>query len=307
MIATYPLRAITHAPHARAIIALLAAALAVLIDAIFRFSDYRDLLHLLPVAGTIEVLGRPHAGLPPGGRPLLSHPSPPETASHDSLPSFCFRFSRPILLLADARPVHDQHRPVSRPECQRRQFRRRHLKLLQPAYLLVYSPLCTRSIHADFRSLQIHRSKSPSHSASCQCSTSSASNYALFLYAAEGNFHLNPLTSILRTTLHYEFETLREYHGPREDLPTFRASRRPLNSIIYVIDESIRGSNLSLNGYLRATTPFLQSLEARGRLKNLGICVAAGTFSHISNAYLITGHNAFPDDAFRTFEEPNPL
>ena len=77
-----------------------------------------------------------------------------------------------------------------------------------------------------------------------------------------------------------------------------------LDSIIYVIDESVRGSNLSLNGYPRATTPFLQSLETRGLLKNLGICVAAGSFSHISNAYLITGHNAFPDDDFRTDKNP---
>ena len=57
MIAKYPLRAITHAPHARAIIALLAAALAVLIDTIFRFSDYRALLHLLPVVGTMKFSG----------------------------------------------------------------------------------------------------------------------------------------------------------------------------------------------------------------------------------------------------------
>ena len=84
----------------------------------------------------------------------------------------------------------------------------------------------------------------------------------------------------------------------------FHASQRPLDSIIYVIDESVRGSNLSLNGYPRATTPFLQSLETQGLLKNLGICVAAGSFSHISNAYLITGHNTFPDDAFRTARNP---
>ena len=120
----------------------------------------------------------------------------------------------------------------------------------------------------------------------------------------ERSFHLNPLTSFLRSTLHCKFENLREYHGPRDDLPTFHASQRPLDSIIYVIDESVRGSNLSLNGYPRATTPFLQSLETQGLLKNLGICVAAGSFSHISNAYLITGHNAFPDDAFRTARNP---
>jgi len=112
------------------------------------------------------------------------------------------------------------------------------------------------------------------------------------------------LTSFVRSTLHYEFENLRKYHGPRDDLPTFHLSQRPLDSIIYVIDESVRGSNLSLNGYPRATTPFLQSLETQGLLKNLGICVAASSFSHISNAYLVTGHNAFPDDAFRTARNP---
>jgi glucan phosphoethanolaminetransferase (alkaline phosphatase superfamily) len=84
----------------------------------------------------------------------------------------------------------------------------------------------------------------------------------------------------------------------------FHASKRPSDSIIYVIDESVRGSNLSLNGYPRPTTPFLQSLENRGLLRNLGICVAAGSFSHISNAYLLSGHNAFPDDAFRTDRNP---
>ena len=120
----------------------------------------------------------------------------------------------------------------------------------------------------------------------------------------ERSFHLNPLTSFLRSALHYVFESRRKYRGPRDDLPLFHVAKRPLDNIIYVIDESVRGSNLSLNGYPRATTPFLQSLETRGLLKNLGICVAAGSFSHISNAYLITGHNAFPDYAFQTEKNP---
>jgi glucan phosphoethanolaminetransferase (alkaline phosphatase superfamily) len=131
-----------------------------------------------------------------------------------------------------------------------------------------------------------------------------ASNYALFLHVPERGFHLNPLASFLRSTFHYQFESLREYRGPRDDLPPFPTPQRPLDSILYVIDESVRGSNLSLNGYPRATTPFLQFLENRGLLKNLGICVAASSFSHISNAYLLTGHNAFPDDAFRTARNP---
>jgi glucan phosphoethanolaminetransferase (alkaline phosphatase superfamily) len=130
------------------------------------------------------------------------------------------------------------------------------------------------------------------------------SNYALFLHAPERSFHMNPLTSFLRLTLHYEFENLSAYHGPRDELPPFHAPHRPSDSIIYVIDESVRASNLSLNGYPRATTPFLQYLETRGRLKNLGICIAAGSFTHISNAYLFSGHNAFPDSDFRTDRNP---
>jgi glucan phosphoethanolaminetransferase (alkaline phosphatase superfamily) len=131
-----------------------------------------------------------------------------------------------------------------------------------------------------------------------------ASNYLLFRYLPERSCHLNPLTSLLRAALSCKFESLRKYRGARDDLPPSPLPERPLDSLVYVIDESVRGSNLSLNGYPRATTPFLQSLETRGRLKNLGICVAAGTFSHVSNAYLITGHNAFPDDDFRTEKNP---
>lgn len=131
-----------------------------------------------------------------------------------------------------------------------------------------------------------------------------ASNYVLFLHVPERNFHLNPLTSFLRSALSCMFENHYKYHGPRDDLPASGTAPRPLDNIIYVIDESVRGSNLSLNGYPRATTPFLQSLEARGLLRNLGICVSAGSFSHISNAYLITGHNTFPDNDFRTEKNP---
>jgi len=47
--------------------------------------------------------------------------------------------------------------------------------------------------------------------------------------------------------------------------------------------------------------------RTQGHLKNLGICVAASSYSHISNAYLVSGHNAFPDDAFRTARNPTLL
>ena len=58
MIAEHSLRAITQVvPYPCAMTALVAATLAVLIDPIFRFSDYRALLDLLPVLGTMKFLG----------------------------------------------------------------------------------------------------------------------------------------------------------------------------------------------------------------------------------------------------------
>ncbi len=57
MIAQGTLRAIAHAPYLRAISALLAATLAVLIHSISRFSDYRALLHVPPVVGYVKFSG----------------------------------------------------------------------------------------------------------------------------------------------------------------------------------------------------------------------------------------------------------
>jgi len=299
----YPLRAITQAPYARAITALLVATLAVLIDPIVRFSDYRDLLHLLPVAGTMKFSGALTLVflqgvalfylillLPRLLRTVALFLSVFVIAVQFSywLTLDQFMTSTDLFLALTASTDHLKGAFLS--------FFNPLIFLYALPYALVLSTLILVPSISTFRK-SLALSLLPAFYLL-------ASNYALFLHTAEGNFHLNPLTSFLRTTLHYEFETLREYHGPREDLPTFRASQRPLDSIIYVIDESVRGSNLSLNGYLRATAPFLQSLETRGRLKNLGICVAAGTYSNISNAYLITGHNAFPDDAFRTSKNP---
>jgi hypothetical protein len=121
VIAKYLLRAITQAPHARAIIALLAAVPAVLIDAIFRFSGYRDLPPLLPVAA-------------------LSFSNP-----HVFLYTIPYALVLSILVLVPSRSTL---------------LKSLGLSLLPVFYIL-------------------------------------ASNYALFLHAAEGNFLLNPLTSFL--------------------------------------------------------------------------------------------------------------
>jgi lipid A ethanolaminephosphotransferase len=299
----YLLGAITQAPCPRAMIALVAATLAVLIDLIFRFRDYRDSLNSFSVAGIMKFLGTFTLvflqvvalfyliTLLPGPlravvlllavfvviiqlsywRTLSQFMTGTDlflavTVSGDHRIEAILSFFKPLVLLYALPYALVLSLLILAPPVSAFQ-KTLALSLLPALYLLV-------------------------------------SNYVLFLHVPERSFHLNPLTSFLRSTLQCTFENVRQYRGPRDELPPFHASQRPLDSIIYVIDESVRGSNLSLNGYPRATTPFLQSLETRGLLKNLGICVAAGSFTHISNAYLITGHNAFPDNAFQTDKNP---
>lgn len=64
---------------------------------------------------------------------------------------------------------------------------------------------------------------------------------------------------------------------------------RPANNIVFVFDESIRGDHLSLNGYHRQTTPYLEKLAAEGLLANFGLAVSASTLSHTSYDAVISG------------------
>jgi lipid A ethanolaminephosphotransferase len=69
---------------------------------------------------------------------------------------------------------------------------------------------------------------------------------------------------------------------------------QPANNIVLVIDESVRGDHLSLNGYERKTTLLLDELVSRGVLRNWGIAAAASTGSRFSYNALVTGLT--PDD-----------
>jgi glucan phosphoethanolaminetransferase (alkaline phosphatase superfamily) len=303
VMATSLLSVINQASYARAMIALAAAMLAVLVDLIVRSSACRDLFLLLPACGIMKF----SAGLA-----LVFLQVFALFYLIVLLPRICrsvailfsvfvivvqcsywltleqFMTSTDLLLALTVSGENRADAILS--------FFHQRVLLYALPYVLVLSALfLVRPVSAFRKNLALSL---------LPVLFLLTSNYALFLHVPERSFHLNPLTSFLRLTLHYEFENLSVYHGPRDELPPCHTSQRPSDSVIYVIDESVRGSNLSLNGYPRATTPFLQYLETRGRLKNLGICIAAGSFSHISNAYLISGHNAFPDDDFRTDRNP---
>ena len=60
------------------------------------------------------------------------------------------------------------------------------------------------------------------------------------------------------------------YNKPRQKVG-FRAVSGPGNNIVFIVDESMRGDHLSLNGYSRPTTPFLEELNRNGLMKNWAI------------------------------------
>lgn len=61
------------------------------------------------------------------------------------------------------------------------------------------------------------------------------------------------------------------------------------SAIVLIVDESIRGDHLQINGYGRQTTPFLTTLARAGALANYGIASSASNCSASSNLLLRTG------------------
>lgn len=94
-----------------------------------------------------------------------------------------------------------------------------------------------------------------------------------------------------RTTVGYFWSRFIDTYHKREKikLPALDDSYRPNNNIVLVIDESVRGDHLSLNGYSRQTTSYLEELNKQGFLHNWGITAAASTCSRASHNIIITG------------------
>ena len=79
----------------------------------------------------------------------------------------------------------------------------------------------------------------------------------------------------------------------------------PENNIVLVIDESIRGDHLSINGYRRETTPFLSMLaDTEDGFHTFGLAVAGATCSYSSNGLILTGVRPGLDDFELTVTYP---
>lgn len=114
------------------------------------------------------------------------------------------------------------------------------------------------------------------------------------------------LNAFLRTAILSPWKWASGYHGPREAV-NFHSEQRPPNNIVFVIDESIRGDHLDINGYHRPTTPYLDELLKRGWLYNWGIAASGGTCSEKSDNLLFTGMTPaeMPDPTFQIRQRPN--
>lgn len=102
------------------------------------------------------------------------------------------------------------------------------------------------------------------------------------------------LSSFYQTIARYTIDNM--VPAARETI-NYHSSQMPQNNIVLVIDESIRGDHLSINGYSRETTPFLSSLaRTDSGFHNFGIAVAGATCSYPSNALILTGVRPGIDD-----------
>ena len=115
------------------------------------------------------------------------------------------------------------------------------------------------------------------------------------------NFPTVSINAFSRTSVSYFFFKLSDFGENRisPEKPNLADLYRPNNNIVLIVDESIRGDSLSLNGYHKKTTPFLDSLQEKGLIKNWGIAASASTCSIHSHDILLTGLKTddFPDKA----------
>ena len=105
-------------------------------------------------------------------------------------------------------------------------------------------------------------------------------------------FVSNSFGSFWQTTVDYVMlNPFGRMNVPKREGVGFQAAadEHPTNNIVLVFDESIRGDHLSLNGYQRPTTQYLESLAREKVLLNWGIAVSASTISHPSYNAMITG------------------
>ena len=140
--------------------------------------------------------------------------------------------------------------------------------------------------------------------------------YVLGILALVFNLHFfrhpdnaRPLSPSIFTVpvLYFKNLTSPRYYGPRDELPAKPPSSPKARSVVLIVDESIRGDHLSINGYDQNTTPFLAKLLAERKTVNFGLCSSATNCSAPSHLILRTGTKPeeLPDPGYLSFRRPS--
>jgi len=90
---------------------------------------------------------------------------------------------------------------------------------------------------------------------------------------------------IIDTIIYYTLN--KQYYGEREKLELKPVNQKKFKNIIWIIDESVGGKYLSINGYAKDTTPYLNTLNKF--IINLGIASSGANTSMASNLILQSG------------------
>lgn len=118
---------------------------------------------------------------------------------------------------------------------------------------------------------------------------------------------LSPQAFLRSTTMLVWNRTSRWYfqaqYGGREPV-SLNTDIAPTRHVVLVVDESIRGDHLSVNGYARSTTPWLDEMARAGKVANWGVASSATWTSNDSVLCMLTGVTSLPDRARRTLTAP---
>ena len=128
-------------------------------------------------------------------------------------------------------------------------------------------------------------------------------SYFLF-FRTLGQTQSRPTSFKISTIISY-FATNSLYYGERQVLKKELIATSKYQNIILIVDESIGGKYLSINGYNKETTPYLKSIK--NQYINLGLASSTANCSASSNILLMSGIqlNELPDNANNVLKKPN--
>lgn len=108
---------------------------------------------------------------------------------------------------------------------------------------------------------------------------------------------------MINTSIYYASNRL--YYGEREILKEKATLDEKYKNIILIVDESIGGKYLSINGYGKETTPYLKSIEKH--FMNLGLTSSGANCSAKSNLILMSGIQLedLPDTEHKALKQPS--